>query len=175
MPPNAGFGPSVIEKSMSRRPGWEVEAHPSAGLEETVMTWEPSVVAFCCNWCAYAGADLAGVSRFQYPTNVKVVRVMCSGRVEPSYVLRCFRNGADGVMVLGCHIGDCHYFKGNERARQRIADTGDILERLGIGRERLLLRWISAGEGALFASTCREFVELVRSLGPLPEVGCDQP
>ncbi|HSV42257.1 MAG TPA: hydrogenase iron-sulfur subunit [Methanomassiliicoccales archaeon] len=131
------------------------------------MTWEPNIVAFCCNWCAYAGADLAGVNRIQYPSNVRVLRVMCSGRVEPSMVLRCLQNGADGVLVLGCHIGDCHYAVGNRKAERRMADTKAIMMRMGVDEDRLLLRWISAAEGALFASTVHDFVELIRSKGKL--------
>ena len=135
------------------------------------MGWEPNIVAFCCNWCAYAGADLAGVARMQYPSNVRIVRVMCSGRVEPGMVLRCFENGADGVMVLGCHIGDCHYQIGNRNAERRFQDTSKLVERMGISSERLLLQWISAAEGALFARTCQEFTDKVRELGPLVKGG----
>jgi F420-non-reducing hydrogenase iron-sulfur subunit len=135
------------------------------------LTWEPNIVAFCCNWCAYAGADLAGVTRTQYPSNVRIVRVMCSGRVEPSMMLRCFQNGADGVMVLGCHIGDCHYQTGNRRAEKRVADVKEMLKNMGMSEDRLLLKWISASEGALFAQTCREFVDTVTGLGPLQEGG----
>lgn len=135
------------------------------------LTWEPNIVAFCCNWCAYAGADLAGVTRIQYPSNVRIVRVMCSGRVEPSMMLRCFQNGADGVMLLGCHIGDCHYRSGNLRAEKRVGDVKGMLTAMGISEDRLLLKWISASEGALFAQTCREFVETVTKLGPLQEGG----
>ncbi|MFA5312772.1 MAG: hydrogenase iron-sulfur subunit [Methanomassiliicoccales archaeon] len=131
------------------------------------MTWEPTIIAFCCNWCAYAGADLAGVTRLQYPPNIKILRVMCSGRVEPGMVLKCFENGADGVMVLGCHIGDCHYRIGNRKAEARVTDTKRLLALMGISEGRLLLKWISASEGALFAETGRDFVERIRVLGPL--------
>ena len=128
--------------------------------------FEPSIVAFCCNWCAYAGADLAGVSRIQYPSNIKVLRVMCSGRVDPGMIMRCFELGADGVMVLGCHIGDCHYIAGNRRAETKVRDCQKLLDLMGIDPRRLLLRWVSAAEGALFAATAAEFTELVRGLGP---------
>lgn len=135
------------------------------------MGWEPNIIAFCCNWCAYAGADLAGVTRMQYPSNVRIIRVMCSGRVEPSMVLRSFEGGADGIMVLGCHIGDCHYQIGNRNAERRFGDIRKLVERMGISSDRLLLRWISASEGALFSKTCQEFTEKVRALGPLKEGG----
>ncbi|MEM2838564.1 MAG: hydrogenase iron-sulfur subunit [Thermoplasmata archaeon] len=130
--------------------------------------WEPNIVAFCCNWCSYAGADLAGVSRFQYPPNVKIVRVMCSGRVEPQFVLRALELGADGVLVCGCHIGDCHYIAGNEKAEKRMKMTAELLDILGIGHERMRLEWISASEGQKFADTMREFTEKIRALGPNP-------
>ncbi|MDF2956004.1 MAG: Coenzyme F420-reducing hydrogenase [Candidatus Alkanophagales archaeon MCA70_species_2] len=129
--------------------------------------FEPKIVAFCCNWCSYAGADLAGVSRFQYPTNVRIIRVMCSGRVEPSFILESFKNGADGVLVAGCHIGDCHYQTGNLKAEERVKRTKKALELLGIESERLRLEWISASEGQKFANVVREFTETVKTLGPL--------
>ena len=129
--------------------------------------FEPSIVAFCCNWCAYAGADLAGVSRIQYPSNIRVVRVMCSGRVDPGMILRCFEMGADGVMVLGCHFGDCHYIAGNRRAEVKVMDCQKLLGLMGIDPRRLLLRWISAAEGSLFATTAAEFTALVRDIGPI--------
>ena len=129
--------------------------------------WEPRIVAFCCNWCSYAGADLAGASRRQMPANVRVIRVMCSSRVDGGLITECFRRGADGVMVLGCHIGDCHYASGNVREEVRVGETRELLELLGIGKERLLLRWISASEGDLFASTVDEFTSAVKAMGPL--------
>ncbi|HUV23874.1 MAG TPA: hydrogenase iron-sulfur subunit [Methanomassiliicoccales archaeon] len=131
------------------------------------MSFIPRVVAFCCNWCAYAGADLAGVSRCQYTPETRVVRVMCSSRVDPAMVLRCYELGADGVMVLGCHIGDCHYMKGNEEAERRMERTQEIMQLLGIDERRLLLRWISASEGERFAQTANTFVSTLRELGPL--------
>jgi F420-non-reducing hydrogenase iron-sulfur subunit len=141
---------------------------PKAGPIGTEKSpFEPSIIAFSCNWCAYAGADLAGVSRMQYPSNIRVIRVMCSGRVDPGMVLRCFERGADGVMVLGCHLGDCHYIAGNRRAEAKIGETQRLLDLMGLDSRRLLLRWISAAEGELFSRTAREFTEAVRELGPI--------
>ncbi|MHA1207895.1 MAG: hydrogenase iron-sulfur subunit [Candidatus Freyarchaeota archaeon] len=131
--------------------------------------FEPRIVAFCCTWCAYAGADLAGVSRLQYPTNVKIVRVMCSGRIDPTFVLEAFRNGADGVLVAGCHIpSDCHYLSGNLRAQRRIAVVKNLLKQLGIEPERLRLEWVSASEGDRFAAIVKEMTEEIKELGPSP-------
>ncbi len=132
------------------------------------MTFEPKILSFLCNWCAYAGADLAGISRFQYPPNSRVIRVMCSGRVDPSFVPRAFLSGYDGVMILGCHPGDCHYLTGNYQAEKKIGLTRKLLEMAGIGSERLLLDWVSAGEGERFSQVVRQFVEKIRSLGPFP-------
>jgi F420-non-reducing hydrogenase iron-sulfur subunit len=127
----------------------------------------PHIVAFLCNWCGYAGADLAGVSRFQYPPSIRVIRVMCSGRVDPVFILRAFENGADGVLVCGCHINDCHYISGNLKAQKRIEKTKELLKVIGINPDRLRLEWISAAEGAKFANTVKEFTELLEKLGPL--------
>lgn len=131
------------------------------------MSWEPSIVTFCCNWCAYAGADLAGVSRCQYSSRIRIVRVMCSGRVDPALLLRAFQRGADGVMVLGCHPGDCHYLNGNEEAERRVGRARELMGLLGIDPERLYLNWVSASEGDRFAETTDDFVERIRSKGPL--------
>lgn len=131
------------------------------------MSWKPRIVAFCCNWCAYAGADLAGISRRQYSPDIRILRVMCSGRVDPVLILKCFEDGADGVMVLGCHPGDCHYLTGNEEAQRRIESTKGLLGLLGIDSRRLMLEWISASEGERFARTVDEFVFNVSGLGPL--------
>jgi len=130
--------------------------------------FEPNIVAFCCNWCSYAGADLAGVSRMQYPPNARIIRVMCSGRVEPYFVLRALELGADGVLVAGCHIGDCHYISGNVEAEKRMAATEEVLDKLGLGRKRMRLEWISASEGQKFATTMKEFTEQIKALGPNP-------
>jgi len=131
--------------------------------------FEPRIVGFLCNWCSYAGADLAGVSRFQYPPNLRVIRVMCSGRVHPSYILEAFRDGADGVLVAGCHTpNDCHYISGNFKAERRVAMLKRLMVQLGIEPERLRLEWISAAEGEKFAQVVREFVADVKRLGPNP-------
>ncbi len=128
--------------------------------------YEPLVLAFCCNWCAYAGADLAGTSRSQYPANVRIIRVMCSGMVHPSLVVEALTKGADGVLVVGCHPGDCHYLEGNLRADGRREAIGLLLEDLGLERERFRLEWVSASEGPRFAKVVTEMVETVRALGP---------
>jgi len=130
------------------------------------MGFEPKILSFLCNWCAYAGADLAGISRFQYPPNTRVIRVMCSGRVDPAFIPRAFLAGYDGVMVLGCHPGDCHYLTGNYQAERKINLTRKLLEMAGIGSERLLLDWVSAGEGERFSQVVRDFVEKIKGLGP---------
>jgi F420-non-reducing hydrogenase iron-sulfur subunit len=130
------------------------------------MSWHPKIVAFCCNWCAYAGADLAGISRIQYSPDIRILRVMCSGRVDPALVLKCYERGADGVMVLGCHPGDCRYIAGNEEAQRRVETTRDLMELLGIDPRRLLLEWISASEGERFANVVNEFVDTITGIGP---------
>ena len=131
------------------------------------MSFEPKIVAFLCNWCAYAGADLAGVSRLKYPANIVPIRVLCSGRIDPEFILHAFRNGADGVFVGGCHPGDCHYIKGNYYARRRILLTKKLLKEMGINERRLRLEWVSATEGRKFATVVSQFVEEIRQLGPL--------
>jgi coenzyme F420-reducing hydrogenase delta subunit len=128
--------------------------------------YEPKILAFCCNWCAYAGADLAGVSRFQMPTNVRVIRVMCSGRVPPELVIRALANGLDGVMILGCHPGECHYSEGNYLTRRRSHVLKRLLEYIGLEPERFQLRWVSAAEGAKFAQVVKEAAEKITALGP---------
>jgi len=133
--------------------------------------FEPKVLAFCCNWCAYAGADLAGVSRLQYPPNIRIIRVMCSGRVEPEFVLKAFALGADGVLVLGCHPGDCHYLSGNYKTMRRVLLTKRLLAQFGVEQERLKLEWVSAAEGARFAQVVTDFTSRVKELGPNPLKG----
>ncbi len=130
--------------------------------------FEPRIVTFCCNWCSYAGADGAGVARLQMPTNFRIIRTMCSARVDPEFVLRAFSKGADGVMVLGCHPADCHYIGGNYRARRRIALLRMILEEYGFDPKRLKLEWVSASEGEKFQTTVVNFVETIKELGPTP-------
>jgi F420-non-reducing hydrogenase iron-sulfur subunit len=133
------------------------------------MTYEPKIIGFLCNWCSYAGADLAGSSRLKYPANVKIIRVPCSGRISPELVIRTFQEGADGVMVLGCHIGDCHYVTGNHRAARRMPVLAALLAFTGIEPERFLVKWISSSEGELLARTVREFTAKLRGLPPLRE------
>jgi F420-non-reducing hydrogenase iron-sulfur subunit len=130
-------------------------------------SFEPRVVAFLCNWCSYAGADNAGIARMASPANILPIRVMCSGRVSPEMILRAFRSGADGVLVLGCHIGECHYTSGNHRTAKRIPLVRNLLGYVGINPERLRLDWVSAAEAPKFARVTKEFVQAVRELGPL--------
>jgi F420-non-reducing hydrogenase iron-sulfur subunit len=130
--------------------------------------FNPEILVFCCNWCSYAGADLAGVSRFQYPPNMRIVRVMCSGRVDPAFVIKALKDGADGVLITGCHIGDCHYISGNEYARERFGRLHDIIiKQLGINEKRVRLEWVSASEGKRFAELITEFTNEIKELGPL--------
>lgn len=128
--------------------------------------FEPVIVAFCCNWCSYAGADLSGTNRLNYPANVKIIRVPCSCRVNPVFILRAFQRGADGVIICGCHPGDCHYTSGNYFTRRRITLLYSMLDFLGIERNRTRLEWVSAAEGAKFASVMNQFTEDVKKLGP---------
>jgi len=129
---------------------------------------KPNVLVFTCNWCSYAGADLAGVSRLQMPTSFRVIRTMCSGRVDPEHILYAFSKGADGVLVAGCHPQDCHYIGGNYRTRKRIALLRMMLQQYGLDPERLRLEWISASEGDKFQRTIREFTSQIEELGPSP-------
>ena len=129
--------------------------------------FEPKIVAFLCNWCSYAAADLAGVSRMKYPPNVKIIKVMCSGRVDPQFILEAFRKGADGVLIAGCHPGDCHYIEGNLKTMRRMKLLHKLLEDFGIERERLRLEWISASEADKFVKVTSEMVEQIKALGPL--------
>ena len=137
-----------------------------ADEKRTDDTWEPKIVAFLCNWCSYAGADLAGVSRFQYPTNLRVIRVPCSGRVDPMYIVKALQEGVDGVLVSGCHPGDCHYISGNLVARRKFALLKNFLEYLGIEPGRVQFSWVSASEGSRFAELVAKVVDDVRQLGP---------
>ncbi len=130
--------------------------------------FEPKIVGFFCNWCSYAGADLAGTSRIKYPANVRLIRVMCSGRVDERLILKAFAAGADGVLICGCHPGDCHYQKGNLSARRRVTSWKPLLETVGIGKERLRLEWISASEGPKVAETVKSFTQTIKGLGPSP-------
>jgi F420-non-reducing hydrogenase iron-sulfur subunit len=128
--------------------------------------FEPKIVAFCCNWCSYAGADLAGTSRMQYSPNIRIIRVMCSGRVNPLFVLKALSVGADGVLILGCHPGDCHYIEGNYKTLRRIPLLKKMMKQLGIEEERVRLEWVSASEGAKFAEVTNNFTQSIKNLGP---------
>ncbi len=138
------------------------------------MSFEPKILGILCNWCSYAGADLAGISRKKYSPNVRVVRVMCSGRVEPTFILKAFEKGADGVLILGCHPGDCHYSEGNYKTMRRMPLLKNLLSQMGIEDERLRMEWVSASEGDHFASIVDEMTEQVRKLGPFPRNGGDE-
>lgn len=129
--------------------------------------WRPRIIAFLCNWCSYAGADKAGGQRLAYAAEVRLLRVMCSGRVDPQFILTAFRQGADGVLVLGCHPGDCHYRSGNEKARARMALLDALLPQLGVDRRRLRLDWVAAGEASRFQNIVDETAATLRELGPL--------
>lgn len=131
------------------------------------MSFEPKIVGFMCNWCAYRGADLAGTSRMKSAPNVRAVRVMCSGRVDPQLVVKALQLGADGVLILGCHPGDCHYSEGNYKAARRISLLKKMMAQFGIEDERIRLDWVSASEGDRFKKTVNEMTEQIRALGPL--------
>jgi len=131
--------------------------------------FEPRIIAFCCNYCSYAGSDLAGISRMQYPPNVRIIRMMCTGRFDPALPLHAFERGADGILVCGCHPGlDCHFLEGNVRAEPKVKMAQELLDRLGIGSERLELHWISASEASKFVEVVENFVNLIKTLGPNP-------
>jgi len=136
-----------------------------------VSEFEPKIIGFLCNWCSYAGADLAGVSRLQYPSNIRVVRVMCSGRIDPVIPLEVFVKGADGVIILGCHPGDCHYSEGNLYEERKIKMLKKLLALTGVGSDRLELEWVSASEGQRFAQMVTEFTDQIKKLGPSPVSG----
>ena len=133
--------------------------------------FEPKILGFLCNWCSYAGADLAGVSRLQYPPNIRVIRVMCSARVNPVFIFKALLGGVDGVLISGCHPGDCHYMKGNYYTRRRITAVKKLLDTVGIEPDRVRLEWVSASEGIRFADTVRDFTETIKKLGPNPLKG----
>lgn len=137
---------------------------------KNVSNWEPKIVAFLCNWCSYAGADLAGVSRTQYPPNIRVIRVPCSGRVSPFYIIKTLQNGIDGVLVSGCHPGDCHYISGNLIARRKFALLKSFLEYIGIEPGRVQFSWVSAAEGARFAQIIEKVTREVKKLGPIRKI-----
>ena len=126
----------------------------------------PLIIGFLCNWCSYAGADMAGTSRQSYPTNIRIIRVPCSGRVDPLLIVKCFEEGADAVLVAGCHPGDCHYNEGNYYGRRRFALLRELLDFMGIDRERFRIEWVSASEGKRFAGIVTEFTDQMAKLGP---------
>lgn len=140
---------------------------PALNVRSRKIDFQPKIVAFCCHWCSYAGSDLAGVSRLSYPAQVKIIRVPCSGRIDPIFVIKAFQNGADGVIVAGCHPGDCHYTSGNLFARRRMLILRDFLKNQGIDPKRLTLTWISAAEAAKFVQVVTRAVEVNKALGPL--------
>jgi F420-non-reducing hydrogenase iron-sulfur subunit len=135
-------------------------------VQTSSTEFEPLIVVFCCNWCSYAGADLAGTSRLQYPSNIRIIRVMCSGMVHPNLVIDALTKGADGVLLLGCHIGDCHYLDGNIRTQSRKEAIELLLGDMGM--ERFRLEWVSASEGQRFAQVIKDMVAQVRKVGPSP-------
>ncbi|MBK5114694.1 MAG: hydrogenase iron-sulfur subunit [Candidatus Heimdallarchaeota archaeon] len=137
-------------------------------VKKTDQTFEPNLLAFCCNWCSYAGADLAGLSRLKYPPNIRIIRTMCSGRVDPQFVVDAFENGADGVLIAACHLGDCHYISQNYKTYKRVNLLHKLMESFLIEKDRLRLEFISAGEGNKFANTVIEMVDKLRELGPSP-------
>lgn len=145
-----------------------MEQVEQAEQAEQAEQFEPRIVAFLCNWCTYTGADLAGTSRLQYPPNVRIVRLMCTGAVDTIYVLKALLEGADGVLIGGCHPGDCHYQTGNYKARRRVAILKKILGQMGFDEDRIWLRWISASEGKLFADTVTQMVGELKEKGPNP-------
>lgn len=135
--------------------------------EHNTNGFEPKIVGFLCNWCAYSGADLAGVSRIQSSPNIRIIRTMCSGRVDPSFILAAFKRGADGVLVAGCHFGDCHYLEGNFKTIRRIEFLKMLLKQFGIYEKRVRLEWISASEAEKYAKVSFEFTDEIKKLGPL--------
>ena len=138
---------------------------------QEVKEFKPTIVAFCCNWCSYAGADLAGSSRLTYPADVKIIRVPCSGRVTPMFILKAFERGADGVIICGCHPGDCHYSTGNYYTRRRLALLYSMLDFMGIERGRTRVEWVAAAEGVKFSTVMNKFVEDIRALGECVKLG----
>jgi len=145
-----------------------LSTNPEPAMQQAEAAREPRIIAFLCKWCTYTGADLAGTSRLQYAPNVRIILVMCSGAVDPLYVMKPLLEGVDGVLVGGCHAGDCHYVNGNYKARRRIALVRNYLEGLGLEQDRVWFRFISASEGRVFADTINEMTESLRKLGPNP-------
>ena len=153
---------------MSELPGTETQAE-EAGQPEAATSWEPRIVAFICNWCTYTGADLAGTSRMKYPPFVRVIKIPCTGRFDPLFMIKAFERGADGVLVSGCHPGDCHYTAGNYNARRKYTVFKALLEILGMDMDRVWFSWISASEGRKWVQTIQKFTEVIREKGPFEE------
>ncbi|CCJ36652.1 methyl-viologen-reducing hydrogenase, delta subunit [Methanoculleus bourgensis MS2] len=130
--------------------------------------WKPKIIAIICNWCSYAGADLAGGARIQYPPDIRAVRVMCTGRIDPLFILKAFQDGADGVLVSGCHFGDCHYLEGNYKAAKRMFLLKSVLKNIGLDDKRLRMTFVSASEGAKWGMVMEDVVKTVNELGPSP-------
>jgi F420-non-reducing hydrogenase iron-sulfur subunit len=156
-------------KSMSGAVTSQRSERPSAAAVSRPKDspWEPKIVAFLCNWCSYAGADLAGTSRIQYPSNVRIIRVPCSGRIDPLFILASLQKGTDGVLVSGCHPGECHYLTGNYSARRKFSLLKGLLEHVGLDEGRVQFSWVSASEGVRFAKVVREVTTRITALGPL--------
>lgn len=144
---------------------------PVKNMKLADKSYKPLLIAFCCNWCSYAGADLAGTSRLSYPADVKIIRVPCSCRVNPLFILRAFQRGADGVMIAGCHPGDCHYTTGNYYARRRLTIMFSMLDYFGIEHERTRIEWVSAAEGVKFAAVMNDFSQKIYELGENRKLG----
>ena len=153
---------------MSESPQSETQKD-GAGQPEAAASWEPRIVAFICNWCTYTGADLAGTSRMKYPPNVRVIKIPCTGRFDPLFMIKAFERGADGVLVSGCHPGDCHYTAGNYNARRKYTVFKSLLETLGMDMDRIWFSWISASEGGKWVDTIQKFTEVIREKGPFRE------
>jgi coenzyme F420-reducing hydrogenase delta subunit len=146
----------------------EVKSKEGEGVENTGLPFEPKILVFSCNWCSYTSADLAGINRYTYPHNINIVRFMCSGRIEPEFIMKAFEYGADGVIVTGCKMDECHYISGNYRAKERIEMTRTLMDIIGLDSRRLATEWLSASEGKKFAETMNQFVEKIKRLGPNP-------
>lgn len=159
---------TAARKTAAKKTVSKMTAARKTAAKMTAGRWNPNIVVFACNWCSYAGADTAGVSRIPHQPHFRIIRVMCSGRVHTGFILRAFEKGADGVMVSGCHIGDCHYVSGNERQLEQFEITKSIVNLLGLEPGRVRLEWISAAEGPRWAAIINEFTDQVRDLGPSP-------
>ena len=153
---------------MSESPQSETQ-EDGVGRPEAAASWEPRIVAFICNWCTYTGADLAGTSRMKYPPFVRVIKIPCTGRFDPLFMIKAFERGADGVLVSGCHPGDCHYTAGNYNARRKYTVFKSLLETLGMDMDRVWFSWISASEGGKWVDTIKKFTEVIREKGPFRE------